>query len=382
MPRNDSSHYVLPYIRLIVMCSLIGASFFLSSSEKAAGQLMESIDTPPVVSVPPDILWDQTANISSSNISSQDFTDGGGLDQFDTRAADDFLVPADLFWIIDNVRVFGAFDDTTPDLIDSLNVFFFTDGGGLPGSPVPGCTYLNILPENVTVPNFVIDLPKPCVLGSGAYWISVQANIKFITNGQWFWHENSVQTLDPFAWENPGDGFSTGCIAFTPAQANCGADQPDLSFQLAGRETDARCGINICKSAPEVLVPPDGDEEFFFTFEVSQDGESNSFELVANGPCLGDAFDGSNFEITEDVPSAWTLESVECTDSDFIDVTPVENGLSLDCLGLTEITCTFTNVRGPNPIPALSGWGMAASAVFLGIAGIGAFMLRRKGVKA
>lgn len=378
MSRYKFGNSVYPYLNLLFICLLFNAVFFLLSGKLAQSQLMENINTPPVVSVPPDTLWDQTANISSANISSQDFTDGAGFDQFDSRAADDFLVPGGLFWIIDKVRVFGAFDDATPDLVDSLSVFFFTDGGGLPGSLVPGCTYLNILPENVTVPNFVIDLPNPCVLGSGTYWISVQANIKFITNGQWFWHENSVQTLDPFVWENPGNGFSTGCIAFTPAQANCDADQPDLSFQLTGRETDARCGINICKSAPEILVPPNGGEELFFTFEVSQDGESDSFDVVANGPCFGDAFDGSNFEITEDVPGGWTLESVECSDSDFVDVTPIENGLSLDCLGLTEITCTFSNVRGPSPIPALSEWGMAAAAVILGFAGLGAFYLRRK----
>lgn len=266
---------VYPYLKLLFICSLFYTVFFLPAEALAISPLMEDTAAPPAISAPPDVLWDQTANISSADISSQDFTDGGGLDQFDTRAADDFLVPEGLFWIIDNVRVFGAFDDTTPDLVDSLSVFFFTDGGGLPGSLVPGCTYLNILPESVAVPNFVIDLPKPCVLGSGTYWISVQADIKFITNGQWFWHENSVQTLNPFAWENPGNGFSTGCIVFTPAQANCGADQPDLSFQLAGRER----------------------------------------EIVT-------------------------------------------------------------------PIPALNEWGMIAAAALLGIAGIGVFYMRRKGIQA
>ncbi len=210
---------------------------FLPTRSLAVSPLMEDIDTPPAVSVPPDVLWDQTAGISSADISSQDFRDGGGsFDHFDTRAADDFRVPEGFFWVIDNIRAFGAFDDTTPDLIDSLNIYFFADKDGLPGNEIARCVYQDILPEDITVPDFVIDLPFPCKLEPGLYWVSVQANIGFIQNGQWFWHENTVETLNPFVWENPGDGFGTGCVKFSPAQADCGADFPDLAFQLAGRE--------------------------------------------------------------------------------------------------------------------------------------------------
>ncbi len=237
MSRYKFGNSVYPYLNLLFICLLFNAVFFLLSSKLAQSQLMEDIDTPPVVSVPPDTLWDQTANISSADISSQDFTDGGGLDQFDSRAADDFLVPQGFFWVIDTVRVFGAFDDNTPEIIDTVDVDFYVDRDGLPGHMITDCAFDDILPEDITNPNFIIVLPHTCRLQPGIYWVSVRANISFIQNGQWFWHENSVQTLDPFVWENPGNGFSTGCIAFTPAQANCGADQPDLSFQLAGRET-------------------------------------------------------------------------------------------------------------------------------------------------
>ncbi len=225
------------YLPVFFICSFFLSVFLLPYRSLAISPIMENTGTPPAVTVPPDVLWDQTAGIAPSDISSQDFTDGGGsLDQYDTRAADDFLVPDGFHWIIDNVRAFGEFDDTTPDIIDSLNIYFFTDRNGLPGAEIAGCVYKNILPEDITVPDFVIDLPFPCRLEPGRYWVSVQANIGFIQNGQWFWHENTVQRLGPFVWENPGNGFSTGCVLFSPAQADCGADFPDLAFQLAGRQ--------------------------------------------------------------------------------------------------------------------------------------------------
>lgn len=66
--------------------------------------------------------------------------------------------------------------------------------------------------------------------------MSVRANMLFLPDGQWFWNERTVQTLSPFVWENPGDGFGTGCLTFSSAQAECGAVFPDLTFQLIGEE--------------------------------------------------------------------------------------------------------------------------------------------------
>jgi len=66
--------------------------------------------------------------------------------------------------------------------------------------------------------------------------MSVRANMLFLPDGQWFWNERTVQTLNPFVWENPGDGFGTGCITFSYAQDQCNADFPDLTFQLMGEE--------------------------------------------------------------------------------------------------------------------------------------------------
>jgi len=182
-----------------------------------------------------DVLWDQSDNESNTDIVSMDFIDVI-FDTFDSRAADDFLVPDGFLWTVDTVKVFGTFDGAAPDSLQSLDVVFFRDEGGFPGEIVRGCDYVNILPVDIDDPSFLINLPTPCFLRPGTYWMSVRANMLFIPNGQWFWNENTVQTLSPFVWENPGNGFGTGCITFMYAQAECGADFPDLLFQLMGEE--------------------------------------------------------------------------------------------------------------------------------------------------
>ncbi len=81
--------------------------------------------------------------------------------------------------------------------------------------------------------NLDVTLPATCSLPAGDYWLSVLADMDLATGGQWLWAERSAQNGAVFAWENPLDGFSTGCTAWTPANG-CGASAPDLLFALVG----------------------------------------------------------------------------------------------------------------------------------------------------
>lgn len=213
----------------IVILSLSQLTFAMPAFDRSDGSTV-------VVPMEIDVLWDQTENTSDTDIVSQDFIDGGVFKIFDSRAGDDFLVPEGLLWTVESVKVFGTFDGAAPDSLQSLDVVFFNDKGGFPGEPITSCDYINIQPEDINDPSFLINLPTPCFLRPGTYWISVRANMLFLPNGQWFWNENTIQTLNPFVWENPGDGFGTGCITFSYAEADCDADFPDLSFQLIGEE--------------------------------------------------------------------------------------------------------------------------------------------------
>ena len=222
-------------ITSFLVCSIFVAVFCFSQLTFAQPNFDRSDGSTVVVPMEIDVLWDQSENESDTDIVSQDFIDVI-FDTFDARAADDFLIPEGFLWKVETVKVFGTFDGAAPDVLQSLDVVFFTDEGGLPGKLVNGCNFVNILPVDLNDPSFLINLPTPCFLRSGTYWMSVRANMLFLPHGQWFWNENTVQTLSPFVWENPGNGFGTGCTTFSYALAECGADFPDLSFQLIGEE--------------------------------------------------------------------------------------------------------------------------------------------------
>jgi hypothetical protein len=72
-------------------------------------------------------------------------------------------------------------------------------------------------------------------LRAGTYWVSVQANLDFNVGGQWAW-ENEVNIVGGDAmWQNPGDGFGTGCTTWGPENTCTPNGQGDTIFALKGR---------------------------------------------------------------------------------------------------------------------------------------------------
>jgi hypothetical protein len=179
------------------------------------------------------LLYDQTDSPAGAGFASQRFEPGSS--QFDCRAADDFTVPvADVQWDLSSLVVPGAyFPGTGPTPL--ADVEFFVDAGGQPGAA--SCSYIGLVAGVDFIDdgtgNLSITLPSVCALSAGDYWVSVRADMDQATGGQWRWQERSAQTGAVFAWENPGDGFGTGCTSWTPAGA-CGANAPDLLFSLSG----------------------------------------------------------------------------------------------------------------------------------------------------
>ncbi len=80
-----------------------------------------------------------------------------------------------------------------------------------------------------------IALATPVNLAAGSYWLSVQAQLDQ-SGGQWYWGDRSVQSINLPFWQNPGDRFHSGCVAWTLKQ-NCGFP-PDTApaqlFRLSG----------------------------------------------------------------------------------------------------------------------------------------------------
>jgi hypothetical protein len=179
-------------------------------------------------------LYDQTDSPAGAGFISQLFEPANS--SFDCRAADDFSVPAvDIQWDLVGVLVLGGYIQG-PGLTPFLDLELFPDAGGVPGAAA-SCSYLGLVSGVDFIDDgagsFDITLPATCSLPAGDYWLSVRADMDLGMGGQWLWGERAVQSGATFAWENPPDGFGTGCVAWTPANA-CGASAPDLLFALVG----------------------------------------------------------------------------------------------------------------------------------------------------
>jgi hypothetical protein len=180
-------------------------------------------------------LYDQYNNPATQppiNIGSQEFEPA--MAASDDQAADDFVLTIPRTNCITEVRVMGEYSQGGGPA-SSFNVYFYQNGAGnLPGALM--AAFMN-LPYSGTPPDFVIPLPGPyslCV-NPGTYWVSVQARQDFNPSGQWFWHNRTVQSNSGAVWQNPGDGYGTGCITWNRKNA-CMADQiwPDQVFQILG----------------------------------------------------------------------------------------------------------------------------------------------------
>jgi len=183
------------------------------------------------------VLWDQYDNPATQppiNIGSQEFEPA--MAAFNDQAADDFVVttgPPGFGMCITSVRVMGEYSQGGGPA-SSFNVYIYTNGAGnLPGVQIGGG--LN-LAYTGTPPDFTINLPSPFCRAQGIpYWLSVQAVQDFNPNGQWFWHNRTVQSHAGAAWQNPGNGYGTGCTSWNRKNV-CMPDQlsPDQVFQILG----------------------------------------------------------------------------------------------------------------------------------------------------
>jgi hypothetical protein len=199
-----------------------------------AGSSARAPFSPAALAAPAVVLYDQYDNqAASESETSQDFE--AANDALDSSLADDFVVTSGQTWTISGVDVDGEYSTTGPAA--SVNVFFYANGAGdLPGTLVasasrPGQAYV----QGPAPGDFVVTLSPAVSLSSGTYWVSVQARQDSNTAGQWFWHDRSVQSNQGAAWQNPGNGWGSGCTTWTRRTA-CPllGVEPDQAFRLNG----------------------------------------------------------------------------------------------------------------------------------------------------
>ena len=181
----------------------------------------------PPPKAPQVVLYDQYDNAGANA------TFSGTLDDFpdfNSDLADDFVVPSGETWNVESIDADGTYFNGVGPAFD-WNVFIYTDSGGLPGTQV--YSTLN-QPVTVNGTTFTVNLTPAAVLSEGTYWIEIQANMDFATQGQWGWTDRTVQTGNSAAWQNPGGGFGI-CPTWTP-KLTCipTASGPDQVYRING----------------------------------------------------------------------------------------------------------------------------------------------------
>jgi len=183
-------------------------------------------------------LYSQMGIDTGVAVISSNFTDSS-FAAYSSAGADDFAVPSGHKWRITEVDVTGAyFNGSAPAVSES--VFIYQDKAGkkaLPGRKLAECDNLQGSDSNGS---FAILLPKACqrsLAGGSTYWVSVVALSAFTAGGAiWGWETTHRQHGIPAAWENPRDGFGTGCTIWGVMQ-DCtgdGGEGPDFMFALKG----------------------------------------------------------------------------------------------------------------------------------------------------
>lgn len=201
-----TSHPLRCGLLILSIVSLFQAA--QASPEPTTPPITESSTPTPTAPPGPIVLWNQIFFPDSSSTGSQKFEPT--WDALDDEAADDFVVPGNETWTVQEVRIHGVYFRRSTGLAPSVNLRFYFDSGTFPGAVVPGGTFLNV-PVIDFLGDFIIPLPSDCVLTGGTYWMSVQANMNLTLYGQWGWTDEVFQSVSGAVWRNPAGGFGTAC---------------------------------------------------------------------------------------------------------------------------------------------------------------------------
>ena len=210
----------------VSLCLFAVIAFSLTSFAQEISMSTQSGFTPNQIEGVGAVLYDQTVGGNTNAYTSQDFEPAN--DPFDNQLADDFT--ATDTWTIDQVVVTGTYSVAGP--ADGFNIYFYENNAGIPGTEVYSELLAPYTYDGVSL--FTITMVTPAVLPAGDYWVSVQCNMDFSVGGQWFWNQVDGSFGNAAQWQNPLDGFGTGCTTWQPVQTCIGAIGTDQYFALLG----------------------------------------------------------------------------------------------------------------------------------------------------
>ncbi len=132
------------------------------------------------------------------------------------QAAEDFVVPQNHLWIIEEMLVLGDYPNQVAP-IEMANIFFYFSD---PFVNIPGPPFIEYFGLPVTATpdgDLMIMLIDPVVLEAGHYWFSVQPNVPEMSDG-WLWEKQEQPTqMTEFHWRDPSLGIGPPYPDWAPA---------------------------------------------------------------------------------------------------------------------------------------------------------------------
>ncbi|MDY0344850.1 MAG: carboxypeptidase regulatory-like domain-containing protein [Lentimicrobium sp.] len=247
------------------------------SQKSLEGKLPPTVSTLRAPLTGPSV-YDQLFPLGIFTINSQAYTDPESAADIN-MAADDFTVPAGENWAVRHIDMLGVYSFFTGSFIDALNIRFYSNNSGVPGAEI--YSQLNYTEYNEILfdaENFIykyeIMLPATVNFSPGQYWISIQAVSDYSVTDRWNWSTHGGSTIDEqYVWKNPGNGFETGAIDWTPA-SQLGPFYTDfnLAFALYGEGLNHDLALesidNIMSSSALTAAEP-------ITITIKNEGGTN-----------------------------------------------------------------------------------------------------------
>jgi hypothetical protein len=197
---------ILPAVGISALALVAAAAFAPMAS--ASHGAWAAHKTPPGALVH-TTCYAQLDNDNGVGISSQNFEPAN--DAYDDQGADDFKLAASCH--VKLVTTAGFFSGAGS--ADSFNVTFYKNASGTPGAVIKSRSNRPYTDASGTG-NVTVKLGrKGPKLGAHRYWVSVQANMNFGTEGQWGWLTNNTVRGAGSVWQQPGNGAGTGCTTYT-----------------------------------------------------------------------------------------------------------------------------------------------------------------------
>jgi hypothetical protein len=153
--------------------------------------------------------YSNTTGDTGTGISSANYSDQVGID---SAGAADFTVKKTCK--ISKVQTAGVYYNGGGPA-DSVNVFIYKAKKGVPGKVVAKAENSKYT-DSSGVGALGVKLSKAVTLKKGSYFVSFVANMTLSVGGQWGWETTSNQIGNADLWENPDNGFGTGCTTWQP----------------------------------------------------------------------------------------------------------------------------------------------------------------------